>query len=76
MRLFCRIGAGAVQSYSHAENTGLVISDAAKIGSFSVTSKFLSKKFQKEDCSHAKKIRTQEAFGLSDFWTFGLFPEI
>ena len=39
VRLFCKIGAGAVQSYSHAENTGLVISDAAKIGRIYLTSK-------------------------------------
>ena len=37
-------GAGAIRSYSHAENTGLVISDGAKIGRIFETSKFLSKK--------------------------------
>ena len=40
MRLLCKIGAGAVQSYSHAENTGLVISDDAKISFFSESCKF------------------------------------
>lgn len=40
MRLLCKIGAGAVQSYSHAEITGLVISDGAKIRLFSETCKF------------------------------------
>ena len=33
-------GAGSIRAYPHAENTGLVISDVAKIGSFSEISKF------------------------------------
>ena len=35
-------GAGSIRAYPHAENTGLVISDTAKIGSFSITSKLLA----------------------------------
>ena len=35
-----KIGAGSIRAYPHAESTGLVISDAAKIGSFIETSKF------------------------------------
>ena len=36
-----KIGAGSIRAYPHAENTGLVISDGAKIGKVSETSKFL-----------------------------------
>lgn len=32
-------GAGSIRAYPHAENTGLVISDGAKIGRISETSK-------------------------------------
>ena len=39
-------GAGSIRAYPHAENTGLVISDTAKIGSFSITSKLLALFFQ------------------------------
>ena len=51
VRLFCKIGAGAVQSYSHAENTGLVISDAAKIEIFPLSSKFFSSEIGKSSFS-------------------------
>ena len=37
-----KIGAGSIRAYPHAENTGLVISDAAKIGTFSDTSKLFA----------------------------------
>ena len=40
-----KIGAGSIRAYPHAENTGLVISDAAKIGTFSETYKFWSNFF-------------------------------
>jgi len=47
-------GAGSIRAYPHAENTGLVISDAAKIDIISDTSKFWSSKIQ-EKCYLCKK---------------------
>ena len=43
-----KIGAGSIRAYPHAENTGLVISDGAKIGTFSNTSKFWSSEIKKK----------------------------
>ena len=37
-----KIGAGSIRAYPHAENTGLVISDGAKIGRNLESSKYLS----------------------------------
>ena len=37
-----KIGAGSIRAYPHAENTGLVISDDAKIGRNLESSKYLS----------------------------------
>ena len=35
-------GAGSIRAYPHAENTGLVISDVAKVGTFFNNASFLN----------------------------------
>ena len=52
---FLKIGAGAIRSYSHAENTGLVISDTAKLQTFSHTASVFVKLFQKFSAAPPKR---------------------
>ena len=59
-----KIGAGSIRAYPHAENTGLVISDGAKIGTFSDTSKLFAN-FLLIEAVFAKNIAGGELIALA-----------
>jgi hypothetical protein len=50
-----KFGAGAIRSYSHSESTGLVISDTAKLQTFSHSASGFVKLFQKTNRAAPKR---------------------
>ena len=60
---FLKLGAGSIRAYPHAENTGLIISDVAKL---SKTSKFWSREIKKKSTFHTLTLLTLPSLRLAE----------
>ena len=63
-------GAGSIRAYPHAENTGLIISDAAKIDIISDTFKFWSNEFKKRLFSNKPHTHLSSPWNTDNQWLY------